>query len=139
MVKHLAVNLLNITAKPEFGSAIYTLDPDGTDLRRITPLRLNAGNPDWSPNGKRIVFNSSLEAQAAVEIYTVRPDGSGRKRVRRQPEGEYAFEPVFSPSGRRIAFVGPGGLRPSPHLDDAAKRGPGRTGSAHGHVVHVAA
>ena len=49
------------------------LDADGSNLRRITPLRLNAGNPDWSPNGKRIVFNSSYEGQAAVEIYTVRP------------------------------------------------------------------
>ena len=79
----IAVNIVNIKAKPRNGSAIYVLDADGSDFRRITPLRLNAGSPDWSPDGKRIVFNSSYEAQSAVEIYTVRPDGSGVKRVRK--------------------------------------------------------
>jgi len=120
--QRLAVNLLNITAKPEFGSAIYTLDPDGTDLRRITPRRLNAGNPDWSPNGKRIVFNSSYEAQAAVEIYTVRPDGSELRRLRREPERSYSFEPVWSPNGRRVAFVHGAG-RNSPHIWTMRKNG----------------
>ena len=33
------------------GSAIYVLDADGSGLHRITPIRLNAGKPDWSPNG----------------------------------------------------------------------------------------
>ena len=80
--------------------------PDGTHFKQITPLHLNAGSPDWSPNGKRIVFNSSYEGQAIAEIYTVRPNGSGLDRVRRQPEGHYAFEAVFSPDGRRIAFEG---------------------------------
>ena len=101
----IAVNILNIKAKPRNGSAIYVLDADGSDFRRITPLRLNAGSPDWSPDGKRIVFNSSYEAQSAVEIYTVRPDGSGLKRVRKEPKNSFSFEPVWSPNGKRIAFV----------------------------------
>ena len=101
----IAVNIVNIKAKPRNGSAIYVLDADGSDFRRITPLRLNAGSPDWSPDGKRIVFNSSYEAQSAVEIYTVRPDGSGVKRVRKEPKTSFAFEPVWSPNGKRIAFA----------------------------------
>ena len=101
----IAVNMLNTKAKPRNGSAIYVLNADGTNFRQITPMRLNAGSPDWSPNGKRIVFNSSYEGQAAVEIYTVRPDGSGLKRVRKEPQYSAAFEPVWSPDGKRIAFV----------------------------------
>ena len=101
----IAVNILNIKAKPRNGSAIYVLDADGSNFRRITPLRLNAGSPDWSPDGKRIVFNSSYEGQSAVEIYTVRPDGSGLKRVRKEPKKSFSFEPVWSPNGKRIAFV----------------------------------
>ena len=100
----IAVNILNIKAKPRNGSAIYVLDADGSNFRRITPMRLNAGSPDWSPDGKRIVFNSSYEGQAAVEIYTVRPDGSGLKRVRKEPKKSISFEPVWSPNGNRIAF-----------------------------------
>jgi TolB protein len=87
------------------GAAIFTLDPDGTNLRRITPRRLNAGNPDWSPDAKRIVFNSSYVGRGKVEIYTVRPDGSGLRRVRREPNRSYSLQPVWSPDGGRIAFV----------------------------------
>jgi TolB protein len=101
----IAVNMLNIKAKPRNGSAIYVLNADGSGFHRVTPLRLNAGNPDWSPNGKRIVFNSSYEGQAAVEIYTVRPDGKGVRRVRKEPKDSFSFQPVWSPNGKRIAFV----------------------------------
>ena len=103
--KRIAVNMLNIKARPRNGSAIYVLNADGSDFRRITPLRLNAGSPDWSPGGKRIVFNSSYEGQSAVEIYTVRPDGRGLKRVRKEPKNSFSFEPVWSPNGKRIAFA----------------------------------
>jgi Tol biopolymer transport system component len=120
----LAVNILNIVAKPRNGSAIYTLKPDGSDLRQITPLRLNAGNPDWSPDGKRIVFNSSYEGQGRVEIYTVRPDGSGLRRVRREPRMSYSFDPVWSPDGRRIAFVHGAGRR-FPHIWTMKRNGTG--------------
>lgn len=87
------------------GTAIFTLDSDGTNLRQITPPRLNAGNLDWSPNGKRIVFNSSYVGRGKFEIYTVRPDGSGLRRVRRERKRSYSVHPVWSPDGGRIAFV----------------------------------
>ena len=106
----IAVNMLNTKAKPRNGSAIYVLNADGTNFRQITPKRLNAGSPDWSPNGKRIVFSSSYEGQAAVEIYTVRPDGSGLKRVRKEPRYSAAFEP----SGHRTASASPSCTPPAP-------------------------
>jgi Tol biopolymer transport system component len=120
----IAVNMLNIKAKPRNGSAIYVLNADGSDFRQITPLRLNAGSPDWSPDGKRIVFNSSYEGQAAVEIYTVRPDGSGLKRVRREPKNGFSFEPVWSPNGKRIAFVH-GTRTTPPHIWTMKRNGKG--------------
>ena len=99
----IAVNMLNVKAKPRNGSAIYVLNADGSGFRRITPIRLNAGSPDWSPDGKRIVFNSSYEGQAAVEIYTVRPDGRGLKRVRKEPKTASRS----SPSGPPAASASP--------------------------------
>lgn len=101
----IAVNMVNSTAKPRNGSAIYVLNADGSGFRQITPPRLNAGNPDWSPDGKRIVFNSSYEGQSAVEIYTVRPTASGPTRVRKEPKNSFSFGPTWSPNGKRIAFV----------------------------------
>ena len=135
--RRLAVNVLNVgDTKPKFGSAIYVFRADGTRLRRITPMRLNAGSPDWSPRGHRIVFNSHYEGQQLSQIYVVRPNGSGLKRVRNQPAGHNAFEPVFSPDGRRIAFTqfGAQGL---PHIWTMRRGGTRVRRVTHGHVVDV--
>lgn len=133
--RRLAVMLLNVS-KPGTPSAIYVLKPDGTNLHRITPIRLNAGNPDWSPDGRRIVFNSHYEGQSLAQIYTVRPTGKGLDRVRRQRHGQYAFEPVFSPNAERIAFVGPGGSG-LPHIWTMRRNGSRLRQVTHGHVVDL--
>jgi TolB protein len=127
----IAVTILNTKAKPRHGSAIYVLDADGSNLRRITPMRLNAGNPDWSPDGKRIVFNSSYEGQAAVEIYTVGPDGSRLRRLRREGKRSYSFDPVWSPDGGRIALVH-GTFDSAPHIWTMKPSGKGLRQLTHG-------
>jgi Tol biopolymer transport system component len=101
----LAVTILNDRKKPVNASAIYLISADGKIFRRLTPRNLDAGNPDWAPNGKRIVFNSFYEGQSESELYTIRPDGTGMHRIRREHKNNYAFDPVWSPDGGRIAFV----------------------------------
>jgi Tol biopolymer transport system component len=133
----LAVNMLNVgDTTPKSASAIYVLRPDGSELKQITPLRLNAGSPDWSPNGERIVFNSSYEAQREAEIYTARPDGSGRRQILAQPEDQYAFEPVFSPNGRRIAYTKTN-RRGMPHIWTMRANGTHRRQLTYGEVVDL--
>jgi TolB protein len=129
--RRIAVTVLNITGRPRLGSAIYVLNADGSNLRRITPMRLNAGNPDWSPDGRRIVFNSSFEGQAAVELYTVRPDGKGLRRLRRERERSFSFEPVWSPDGGRIAFVHATSRTP-PHIWTMRRNGEDTRQLTHG-------
>jgi Tol biopolymer transport system component len=101
----LAVTILNDRKKPVNASAIYLVSADGKIFRRLTPPNLDAGNADWAPNGRSIVFNSFYEGQSESELYTIRPDGTGMHRIRKEKKNNYAFDPVWSPDGGRIAFV----------------------------------
>jgi Tol biopolymer transport system component len=71
-------------ANPE--GNLYVVHPDGRGLRQVTvdtgPGRSFAFQPGWSPDGKRIVFSMLLESAGDQEdIFTVRADGTGLKRV----------------------------------------------------------
>lgn len=69
--------------------ALFTINADGTDLRRITSSKVHALDPRWSPDGSAIVFSRSTPRSAwdgkrdatripiKSDIYSVRPDGSG--------------------------------------------------------------
>jgi Tol biopolymer transport system component len=90
---------------------------DGTGLERLTKWRLNASDPDWSPNGKKITFDSGDfggETDGGGNIHVMRADGSRRKKLTDKPptHGEFppdrpgvANNPVWSPSGDQIMFT----------------------------------
>lgn len=75
--------------------------------RRLTFTKGSAGvlgddgMPDFSPDGRRLVFTSNRDRNG--EIYVMRADGSGQRRLTRRRGDD--FTPRFSPDGRRIAFV----------------------------------
>jgi Tol biopolymer transport system component len=68
--------------------------------------------PDWSPDGRKFVFAKRVARSGAPcrpagrcndEIYVINADGTGLRRLTRNavPDGH----PVWSPDGRRIAFL----------------------------------
>jgi Tol biopolymer transport system component len=57
-------------------------------------------NPDWSPDGRTLVFESTLGGKYA--IYTIRADGSGLARL--TADTATNGQPRWSPDGRRIVF-----------------------------------
>lgn len=74
----------------------------------MPPLRtLVAGDardiePTWSPDGRQIAFASDRAHEPETyEVYVVRPDGTGLRRL----TSDGGRSPAWSPDGSRIAFV----------------------------------
>ena len=80
---------------------IYTMKPDGTDLRRLTRNAL-ASEPAWSPDGNMIAFNSSRD-RGNHEIYVMHADGTGAVDLTNDLAKDDSH-PAWSPDGKRIAF-----------------------------------
>jgi Tol biopolymer transport system component len=80
--------------------AIFTVAVDGSDERRITPWRLDAAQPDWSPDGRWIVFRTQPNSEGDGDIFMVHPNGRGLRRVV-GGNGEW-LSCSFSPSGKKM-------------------------------------
>ena len=103
-------------------SAIFTVNVDGTDLRRLTSSNVHAMDPRWSPDGSTIVFTSVTPRSAwegttdatwipiDMDIHSVRPDGSGLTALTSDGRSE---DPHWTRDGR-IVFIrwdaGPAGV-----------------------------
>ena len=83
---------------------IYTVNPDGTDLFQVTNLPATSNVfalwPDFSPDGKRIVFPHDMTG--ALELYVVNPDGTDLTQITHDSRDH--LEPRWSPDGTHIVF-----------------------------------
>ena len=97
--------------------AVFTVRPDGTGLRQLTPYSLDAGDgPDWSPDGSRILFRIN-ESQGFLNsnLATIRPDGSGLRILTHFPPTRMVLSSSYSPDGRFIT-VALGGVNDQPDV-----------------------
>jgi TolB protein len=79
---------------------IYTVNRDGTGLKRITNYNTYTAEGVLSPDGKRIVFTSLKDGD--LDIYTMNVDGSGVRQLTHQVG--YDGGPWWSPDGTKIAY-----------------------------------
>lgn len=68
-------------------------------VRALTPGTSLDGFPDWSPDGRQVVFMRD------GRIWVMAADGSGARALSAGPEGTWEVAPVWSPDGSRIAFI----------------------------------
>jgi len=105
--KRIAFQRYNTTAQPASLSAIYVMNADGTQLRRLTPRSMDASNPRWSRDGTRIAFNDYAEdvPNKSANVYTIRTDGKGLRKVTHYTGGtKRGFVNDWSPDGRQIVY-----------------------------------
>ena len=91
---------LAVVASLGGASAIYRVDRNGRNLRRLTRGGSINIAPSWSPDGKRIVFVS--DRSGSPQLYIMNSDGTAVRRL--TYDGTYNTGPAWSPDGRWIVY-----------------------------------
>jgi Tol biopolymer transport system component len=87
--------------------ALFVVDPNGTDLRQLTPWSLDAGDADWAPDGSAILFRSEPNDNddgPGGNLYTIHPDGTDMQQLTRYMGGTLVLSSSYSPDGKEIVF-----------------------------------
>jgi Tol biopolymer transport system component len=86
---------------------IWTVEVDGSALRRVTSDAANETAPAWSPlpssaGGPQPLIAFETDLHGNREIYVMRPDGSGQRRLTHSPADD--ANATWSPDGTQVAF-----------------------------------
>src|SRR5699024_11797441 len=82
-------------------SQIYTIDAQGSSLRRVMRSPLIDTEPHYTPDGKSLVFNSDRGGNP--HIYKVPVSGGDAERI--TFHGSYNLSPSMSPDGNNLVYV----------------------------------
>ena len=124
---------------PDIG--IHIMGADGRNIRRLTyandPTRCSEGSsasdlkPDWSPDGRRIVFERDIHTSDVgfdcgldgwgyvPNVYVMNADGTALRLL--PSTGQSDSDPVWSPDGRFIAYAT---IRDGLYVIDSEAAGP---------------
>ena len=83
---------------PSRNPAIWTMDPDGSNVKRIVEHGLS---PTWSPDNKQIAFAGNHDGK--FQIYAMNSDGTNVRRLTNNKAEESS--PAWAPDGAAIVFV----------------------------------
>jgi len=112
---------LIFTSHRDGGIGLYTMNVDGSDLKKVQHRRGYAGGAFFSPDGQWIVYRAAypktedekveferllserLLRPGNLEIYIARPDGSEERQLTNNGASNWA--PSFHPDGKTIVFA----------------------------------
>jgi TolB protein len=83
---------------------VYVANSDGSNVRQVTKLGQANWAPNFTPDGKRIIFASNHEHKRGFpfNLYLINIDGTGLERI--STDGGFDAFPAFSPDGKKFVF-----------------------------------
>ena len=81
---------------------IYLMNADGSGMERLTTTAGSEGNLQWIENGERLAFIAKDSDTEKPQIFSIAPDGSGRRRHSAVESGVDCF--VISPDGKKVVY-----------------------------------
>jgi Tol biopolymer transport system component len=87
------------------GPDVYTMNPDGSDVKQLTNLGPDGGAffESWSPDGKQIVFDEYRPPDFLGQLWLMNADGSNQHLL--LAEADFIDErPSFTPEGSSVIF-----------------------------------
>jgi Tol biopolymer transport system component len=95
---------LDISEGPLKGTALYTVNADGSNLVALPTVPGGDSEPAWSPDGKRIAFTSLRDGRALIYALNL-TDQSVRRLTDPSADFAAARQPAWSPFGNQIVFA----------------------------------
>ncbi len=83
---------------------IWVIDLATGENHPLTTNKARDIEPDWSPDGTRLVFSTGRDDPENLQLYVMRADGSDQRPLLKDTRPYDNWSPAWSPDGTRIAF-----------------------------------